>query len=788
MTAAARALGKAAALRDDLGPLAHETRRRLDLEEVLRPLRILIGAQSPIGMGGGSDDFLGRDAELELLYGYVGIVPALTMGARLLRIVRRVRDRTIGAHGSLVVHAIGGMGKSALMAKFVLAHATPETDLLFAYLDFDRTTLARGDAFALLIEIARQVALQISVDDQWENRAKPLADLRAELREKRANLDQHAIGGYVSRFVSAVEALAGPSQVFLLVLDSFERVQGQGTAATGQLTALLAELGVYSGSWARLRVVACGRSDVPELRQDNRPTPIALPPLGSDDARGLAGRLIERSNLGTNNDWAAAIGNAAKGYPLIIRVLVDVIAYAAPQERAAIATDVGANAGRAAKVATVLYKRFADRLDVPRRAETLRAAICLRVVTRPLLAAVLGLVSTDETVDPAKAFEALRNDATLWSEIIEDQLRWRQDLRELLLACVRDEDPGFLQTAAAAAYGALIALTPGDTVETEDARAADRLYYDLLSGDGVSYLDPRAFGPTARGWLVGASDDFPDGSHERMVLDILARQRSPLPAELAALPPQLAWRLALDAEPALTALGERFLDPKLAPLREAARHLRPDDDPALLAHALRLAVKTGDWRMARQLATSSALDDPVGLEAFLYVAVRDSGPNDWGRLLLNVLGRDWLQASTWEQTVALAVHRLVAARLKDPNRFEEADTAPPFRIGTRVTVDENLLLLAGCFGENAASWACEALFAPDDQTLDNAARALPYEAMPTFRVLSAHQWRLTRDWLDDHLPTLPAGHPDRETVNEQLERFFDDRGHRYRSRKRQHTV
>jgi hypothetical protein len=413
MTAAARALDKAAGLRDDLGPLAHETRRRLDLEEVLRPLRILIGAQSPIGAGGGSDDFLGRDAELELLYGHVGIVPAPTMGASLRRLFRRLHDRISGARGALVVHAIGGMGKSALMAKFVLAHATPETDLLFAYLDFDRTTLARGDAFALLIEIARQVALQIPVDDQWESRAKPFADLRAELREKRADLDQHAIGGYVSRFISAVEALAGPSQVFLLVLDTLERVQGQGTAATARLTALLAELGLYSGTWARLRVVACGRSDIPELRQDNRPMPVALPPLASDDARGLASRLIERSNLGTNNDWAAAIGKAANGYPLIIRVLVDVIAHAVPQERAAIATDLGSNAGRAAKVATVLYKRFADRLYVPGRVDTLKAAICLRVVTRPLLAAVLGLVSTNETVDPTRAFEALRNDATL---------------------------------------------------------------------------------------------------------------------------------------------------------------------------------------------------------------------------------------------------------------------------------------------------------------------------------------------------------------------------------------
>jgi hypothetical protein len=330
---------------------------------------------------------------------------------------------------------------------------------------------------------------------------------------------------------------------------------------------------------------------------------------------------------------------------------------------------------------------------------------------------------------------------------------------------VRDEKPGFLQTAAAAAYSALIALTLGGTGESEDARAADRLYYSLLSGRGVTDLDPRALASTARGWLVGASDDFPDGSQERMVLDILAKHRAPFPAELAALPPQLAWRLALDAEPALTTLGQRFLDPKLAPLREAARRLGPDDDPALLAHALRLAVKAGDWRTARQLATSKALDDPVGVEALLYVAARDRGA-DWDQPLLHVLGRDSLQVPTGEQTVALAVHRLVAARLTDLKRFEEADTS--FSIETPVTVDENLLLLAGCFGENAASWACEALFAPDDQTLDN----LLYGEMPSFRVVSAHQWRLISDELRDLPLDLPAGSPERDTLDALIESLW----------------
>jgi hypothetical protein len=765
MTAAARALGKATALRDDLGRLAHETRRRLDLEEVLRPLRILIGAQSPIGTGGGSDDFLGRDDQLELLYGYVGIVPAPSMGARLLRLFRRAQDRISGARGALVVHAIGGMGKSAMMAKFVLAHATPESDLLFAYLDFDRTTLARGDAFALLIEIARQVALQIPVDDNWENRAKPLAELRAELREKRATLDQLAIGEYVRRFILAVNALAGPSQVFLLVLDSFERVQGQGTVATRRLIALLEELGVYKGTWPRLRVVACGRSDVPELRQDNRPTPVALPPLGTDDSHRLARRLIERSNLGTNDDWAEAIGKAAKGYPLIIRVLVDVIAYALPQDRAAIAADLGANAGRAAKVATVLYKRFADRLDIPGGATTLKAAICLRVVTRPLLAAVLGRLGTNEFIDPARALAGLSNDVTLWSEIQDDQLRWRPDLRELLLECVRDENPDTLQIAAT---GALAALPPDGAVEGEAARAADRLYYSLLSGRGVTDLDPRDFGPAARASLVDASEDFPEGSQERLVVDILAKQRPPLPAELTVLPSQLAWRLALDAEPALTALGQRFFDPKLPALRQAASGL---DNPALLAQALRLAFKVGDWPMARQLAADSALDEPVGLEAFLCLAARDRGAGESDQQLSNVLGRDWSPAPTG-QTVALAVHRLVAARLADPTRFEEADTAPSFQIYTGEIVDENLLLLAGCFGENSASWACEALFAPDDQTLDNLPHHSPGGVISPFRVVSADQWRLISDELRNRPPVPPAGGPENGTLEALIENLW----------------
>jgi hypothetical protein len=92
--------------------------------------------------------FAGREPELERLTAYAE-TPAGTVVPR-----------------PLLVYGPGGMGKSALLAHFILAHSerdpgNPTAWRPFVYLDFDRPDLDAADTSSILIAIARQLGPQV---------------------------------------------------------------------------------------------------------------------------------------------------------------------------------------------------------------------------------------------------------------------------------------------------------------------------------------------------------------------------------------------------------------------------------------------------------------------------------------------------------------------------------------------------------------------------------------------------------------------------------------------------
>src|SRR6185436_1032517 len=85
------------------------------------------------------DRFFGRDSEMQALRNYVDVVPTDGFGNALGRFVRSVRRAFVPAP-PMTVWGTGGVGKTTLMAKFMLEHAQAADDKYpFAYLDFDRS-------------------------------------------------------------------------------------------------------------------------------------------------------------------------------------------------------------------------------------------------------------------------------------------------------------------------------------------------------------------------------------------------------------------------------------------------------------------------------------------------------------------------------------------------------------------------------------------------------------------------------------------------------------------------
>ena len=147
-------------------PSLAEVRRYLERAELLEPLRILTGTTGGWDGFAVEDRFVGRREELRELRAFVdelaseGVLESVTRGiGRVVRGVESVFDgRGVGV---FVIEAGGGLGKSTLMAKFVLDHALKQSrPFPFAYFDFDRATLQPLEPRQLLLEAIRQVVLQ----------------------------------------------------------------------------------------------------------------------------------------------------------------------------------------------------------------------------------------------------------------------------------------------------------------------------------------------------------------------------------------------------------------------------------------------------------------------------------------------------------------------------------------------------------------------------------------------------------------------------------------------------
>jgi cellulose synthase operon protein C len=119
-------------------PSAEEARAQLAIETMLAPLRILVAA-----------GFVGRRSELKLLADFVD-KPAPTS------------SRTVASSGSqppLVIYGPGGVGKSTLIARFMLdiVDSRRQERLPFAYLSFDRSELNYRQPLTLLAEAVLQL-------------------------------------------------------------------------------------------------------------------------------------------------------------------------------------------------------------------------------------------------------------------------------------------------------------------------------------------------------------------------------------------------------------------------------------------------------------------------------------------------------------------------------------------------------------------------------------------------------------------------------------------------------
>ena len=422
-------------------PTPEQHGARIDRLRLLEPFEHIAG-----------DFFRGRRAELRCLHEHVveGGLP-------------------------LVVHGPGGVGKSSLVARFLLEHAQQYD---FAYLDFDRPDVDPSQPLTLLLEALRQLGIQHApVRPSFE-------DLREDWRTSRPSLSA-AIEDF-TRLLQLVNR--GP---FVLVLDTFEEVQYHSGARAEAVWELLDRL---TAGVDALRVIIVGRAPLP----DDRPQ-LSLPLSGLDEEAATAYLMA----LGVDDPALAhRVFARIGGSPMNLKLAADLVSKVGPDllldaETRDLAVDQGV-------IQRQLHVRVLNHIHDPEVRKLAHPGLVLRRLTPELILAVLAEPCGLAARTPAEAgrlFDELRREVALVDMVADGSLRHRPDLRRATLPLLQADEPALTRQISerAVAYYA-------ERPERDPRERAEELYHRLVLDQDRDEIDAR--------WLDGAEGFLHDSLGE----------------------------------------------------------------------------------------------------------------------------------------------------------------------------------------------------------------------------------------------------------------------------------
>jgi hypothetical protein len=416
---------------------ATEIRAEISRLQLLEPFRELVG-----------EHFAGRQKELAELNDYAGVFEASgykEAATRGLEWVLNLHDRP-----PLFVCGPGGIGKSTLIAKFILDHARAADErerFPYAYLDFDRAALTPNEPVTLLLEALKQITIQRAEAAERGRR------LEAEWRERMAKQDSVRRGGggsgmfrlqnrgyYIDSFAQFIDSLRQDHLPLLLVLDTFEEVQYRAATYVSEVFRLLADV---QKRIPRTRSVISGR-DLPRVTLDDKPLKLRELRLGEFDETAASAFL---QNRGVPSETAARqIVKQVGRSPLALRVAADLWKAEGGGEGIENLDYSFWDRLRGRRIETVLYTRILGHIRNERVRKLAHPGLVLRKVNAELILHVLAEPCGVDvaTIEDAKAlFAELRREFTLVTPDPSDAYTvvHRADVRTLMLGALRDAAP-----------------------------------------------------------------------------------------------------------------------------------------------------------------------------------------------------------------------------------------------------------------------------------------------------------------------------------------------------------
>lgn len=417
-----------------------ELRRR----ELVQPLEHIVGGR-----------FVGREKDMAKLRDFVDVVPPDSRfdgwGRWLSNLIMRRKE-------PLVVYGIGGIGKSTLMAQFILTHAavSSERGFPFAYIDFDRLCLNPNNPASLLIEVLDQVGAQfLEIGPRVEAFSK---QVRQEM--ERSRIEQHTrsratesalqvtdhsvVERMTSQFAALMREMGMSNRPFLLVLDTFEEVQMSGESAMDSVFRWLESMFQLE----HLRVVISGRTQI-----DGRKVARHLQ-LGNFDKVAALSFL---QTAGLSKAISDEIFDKVGGNPLALRLCIQLAKQNGLNTVHKKDLDGWLGKKDGVYIQGYLYTRLLRHIGDQRVEKLAHPGLVLRRVTKDIILKVLapavGLELQSER-DAQELYDALRREVSLVTEE-NGALVHRKDVRSVMLEMQRADDSksfAYLNRQAVAYY------------------------------------------------------------------------------------------------------------------------------------------------------------------------------------------------------------------------------------------------------------------------------------------------------------------------------------------------
>jgi hypothetical protein len=444
---------------DDL-PDPAGLRRQVDFLALVEPLQRLVGGH-----------IRGRRAELAQLADYVGVPDPQRHAASAARSMLRMWSPS--ERRPLMISGPGGVGKSALVARFLLDQVTLDQSrhLLFAYIDFNRPAFSDEPA-ELLLEAARQIGVQYPDTRQlYETMRRTSADAVGSRDHERVR--HH----FVAALSEMVWLVTNGEKPFVLVLDVLEELVFRGMPAAQQLWDTLRAL---QDKLPSLRTIGISRAPVHNLEADT----LVLSALDRDDAV----RVLE--TLGVQTAVALQIVDRVGGSPLSLRLAADLVRRQGKFAGVDVTT-TGLRAVEDALVQGVLLARILTHIHDPQVRRLAESGLVLRSISADIIREVLAgpceLTLMDD-VDAVMLLEALRREVSLVSTTSEGTVRFRPDLRRAMLPLIRRSQPArvaAIEEAAVAFYAQ----------QSDTTARAEEIYHRLSLDHDPATIDGR--------WIAG---------------------------------------------------------------------------------------------------------------------------------------------------------------------------------------------------------------------------------------------------------------------------------------------